>query len=115
MTAEFLSDSEREMTTLPQPKPSLKSGHMHCDPNVPSAKSMTTTHCSGLSTQSSPSIGGESDWCERFDTNQRCMNYIRKAVEDCLKGFINFGSGNMSWKIKPYKRSDDGKGDGESP
>lgn len=114
MTAAFLSDSERATTTPPLPKPSLKSGHMHSDPSVPSARSMTTTQSSGLFIQSSPSTGGGSDWCERFDTNQRCMNYIRKVVEDCLKGLINFGSGNMSWKIPPHRGRGNGEGTSKS-
>ena len=109
MKAAFLSDSDMEMTKSQQSKPSLRSGHMHSDPSVPSASSMSMTRSSGLSTRQSQSTTEASDWCERFDCNQRCMNYIRKAVADCLRGLVNFSpTGNVSWKI-PERRKDGGE------
>ena len=63
---------------------------------------------SGLSTEASLSTDEGNDWCERFDCNQRCANYIRKVVEDCLKGLVNFSStGNVSWKIPEQRGKDD--------
>lgn len=106
MTAAYLSDFDLETTMKQPPKPSLRNGHMQSDPSVPSASSMSMTNSSGLSTQPSPSTTEASDWCQRFDCNQRCMNYIRKAVTDCLRGLVNFSpTGNVSWKI-PTRRND---------
>ena len=87
-----------------------KSGHTPCDQNAQCQSRTNTTNCSGPSSQESPCTGGASDWIERFDCSQRCANYIRKVVEDCLSGMINMPStGNWSWKIPERKvKKDEG-------
>jgi len=92
---------------MPPAKHSSKSGHMPSDQKPPCPAPTSTMLYSGLSTEASSNTDEGNDWCERFDCNQRCANYIRKVVEDCLKGIVNFSkTGNVSWKIPKWRGND---------